>query len=147
MLVCCFCSALTKNTLSVGQRLNEGQSLTSSNGVYFVTMQGDGNLVVYRRGGAGGNEAIWWSRTAGACCGGFSLVMQGDNNLVMYSSRKASGGAVWSSRSICRSTPARAVMQNDGNFVIYAGDNSAIWASGTVGGRKSRHIGRGDRKC
>ena len=139
---------MSKDTLKAGERLRGGESLTSKNDQFFVTMQTDGNLVVYIRGSGADNYPIWASKTNKACCGGFSLSMQSDNNLVVYSSKKQSnGGAVWATGALCKGKPAYAVMQNDGNFVVYASDRTAIWASGTYLGRKSKHSGSGQRIC
>ena len=58
------------DTLTEGQKLVKGESLTSSNGAYTLTLQDDGNLVLAARG-----HAIWASGTNGedvarACRGG-----------------------------------------------------------------------------
>ena len=124
---------MCRNSLIVGDLLTEGQSLTSKNDKYFVSMQRDGNVVVYKRGSGLNNYAIWASKTDKAWCGKFFLTMQMDNNLVAYSTAKKDAVAVWASGSTCRTAPAKAVMQDDGNFVVYAKDGTAIWASGTQG--------------
>ena len=48
------------DTLTEGQKLVKGESLTSSNGAYTLTLQDDGNLVLASRG-----HAIWSSGTNG----------------------------------------------------------------------------------
>ena len=45
------------DTLAEGQKLVNGESLTSSNGAYTLTLQDDGNLVLASRG-----QAIWSSK-------------------------------------------------------------------------------------
>lgn len=108
-----------------------------------VILQSDGNLVVYAPGGV----AKWSSATAFAR--DVRLVMQDDGNLVMYSKgglplwssgsgrtgysantlpttgRLQVGQAIWSNDN-----RFMAIMQGDGNFVVY-GPNGAMWASGT----------------
>lgn len=75
------------DTLKAGQGLVEGQSLISKNGKYSLDLQGDGNLVIYRRYDS---LPIWASNTS---AGGI-LAMQGDGNLVLY----ADGGVpTWAS--------------------------------------------------
>ena len=74
----------------ISNALAAGQSLTSPNGQFRLTMQGDGNLVEY-----GGASVVWASGT------------------------NPSG--------------ARAVVQDDGNFVVYDSSDSALWASDTSG--------------
>jgi surface antigen len=107
-----------------------------------VKLQSDGNMVVYS-----GSTPKWSSSTAPA--GGVRLAMQDDGNLVMYS---RGGIAVWGSYQgklrnnadaiLPRTTIAagnalhsrngkyRAVMQRDGNFVVY-GPNGAEWSTRT----------------
>ncbi|ASA21633.1 hypothetical protein [Paenibacillus donghaensis] len=59
----------------------------------------------------------------------FSLVLQGDGNLVLYPT--GSINALWSSRTYGKNVDW-AVLQEDGNFVIY-GEHSALWATNTFG--------------
>jgi len=55
---------------------------------------------------------------------------QSDGNLVLY--RTSDNAALWSSGT-ANTTPGRAEMQTDGNFVIYNGSGTAIWTTGTSG--------------
>jgi len=92
------------------------------------------------------NNAKGASGTNGSS--GTRIVMQNDGNLVMYTS---SGGAVWASgtnqsvgsqvgvytlhknaRITSPDYRFEAVMQTDGNFVLYFG-STVLWASGTNG--------------
>ncbi|MFI8219996.1 hypothetical protein [Streptomyces sp. NPDC085932] len=58
------------------------------------------------------------------------LVMQSDGNLVMY--RLRDNKAIWASRT--HGNPgAYAVMQKDGNFVIYDASNRFLWHTNTYG--------------
>ena len=109
-----------------GLQMNMGQYLYSPSGTYEAVMQGDGNFVVYRVGGA----SVWSTQTGGK--GGTHIAMQGDGNLVVYT---AGGTAVWSS-STAPSLGDSAVMQDDSNLVIFSGSGPAIWSSngGHVGG-------------
>jgi hypothetical protein len=60
--------------------------------------------------------------------GTYKLIMETNGILELYSGRL--GRVTWS-----RSGPAGsyAIMQNDGNFVLYTSSHAAVWASGTVG--------------
>lgn len=59
-----------------------------------LTMQGDGNLVVYD----GNNKAVWASNTRRSQ-GNYVLIMQRDRNVVIY------GGAVWATGTNRVGTP------------------------------------------
>lgn len=54
--------------------------------------------------------------------------MQGDGNFVVY--RLADGHAMWSTNT-SGSGASVAVMQTDGNFVLYTADNRVVWNTGT----------------
>ncbi len=119
---------------------------TAGNAGAHVRMQADGNLVVYTTAGV----AKWSSNTAPSS--NDVVVMQDDGNLVMYSrgglplwasrggktgyrqdllpteGRLRAGQALWSN-----SGQYRAVMQGDGNFVVYNASNTALFATGTAG--------------
>lgn len=77
--------------LPTGVTLSTGASLTSPNGLFFLVMQGDGNLVEYMHDGSM-TPAVWSSGTWGQ--GPSYLVMQGDGNLVIY---RNGGGSTWAS--------------------------------------------------
>jgi hypothetical protein len=80
---------MSMNTLKTGQTLQVGQSLVSKNGRYSLDVQGDGNLVIYRRADG---KPIWASDTFGQVDG---LSMQGDGNLVLY----LTPGPAWASNT------------------------------------------------
>ncbi len=101
--------------------LNPGQCLYSPDRAQCFIMQGDGNLVLYRRG-----AARWNSHTSGHP--GARLVLQNDGNLVIYS---PTGQALWASWTQGRG-PSRLVVQDDGNVVIYTTAGKATWATNTV---------------
>jgi hypothetical protein len=108
--------------------------LNSRNGIYYLRMQSDGNLVLYQRVGSVGRyrfNAIWSSRTDRRTVSW--AVMQADGNLVLYSRLSLSPRyAVWASGSNGRGTPPYyLIVQNDGNVVIYDRNNRPIWATNT----------------
>ena len=99
-----YCSDFRPN-----ETLFAGQTIWSGNGSYKLTMQSDGNLVVY-----GPSGAIWSARTGGQP--GARASMQSDGHLVVYIGHIP----VWVSGT--NGNPgAYAVMQSDSNFVIYTG--------------------------
>lgn len=106
------------DTLTEGQKLVKGDSLTSSNGAYTLTLQDDGNLVLASRG-----HAIWATGT-----GGQDVVraeVQSDGNFVLYTADKP----VWHTDTKGKKN-VRLVLQDDRNLVLYAGDGAA-WSTKT----------------
>jgi hypothetical protein len=116
-------------------------------------MQTDGNLVVYSAAGT----ALWQTQTYGT--GAAFVQVQDDGNVVVYTSAPA---AVWQTGTFYH--PARldaggtlgvgqrlqspngafeAVMQGDGNFVLY-GPAGWTWQSGTSGSGATRAVVQGD---
>jgi len=77
-----------ESTLFTGEVLHAGESITSGNGAYSLTMQTDGNLVLYASSG----KAMWDSSSSYGSGSQDTLVMQPDGNLVIYT---AAGKAVW----------------------------------------------------
>jgi hypothetical protein len=63
-----------------------------------------------------------------SCNGDYTLDMQGDGNLVLYQN----GTPLWASNT-SGSAADEAIMQDDGNLVLYTSSGSPVWASGTVG--------------
>lgn len=109
------CDFMTTNQCLVAS------SLVSSNGRFRASMQGsDGNFVLYDNG-----VAYYDIKRTGYP--NASLCLQGDGNLVAT----YNGQVYWASGSISSKPPFRAIMQNDGNFVIYDAERS-IWATNTV---------------
>jgi hypothetical protein len=117
----------------------------------FLTLQGDGNLVLYP---PGGGPAEWSAGVAGR--GGVHLQLQDDGNLVLYGMPDPTGDApvVWQTGTdvfrgsvlgegvtlqagqfiLSPDGAFELVMQADGNLVAYgAGSTGALWASGTSG--------------
>lgn len=62
--------------------------------------------------------------------GKWELIMQSDGNLVIY--RRETGHAMWSTNTHGKDV-MRAVMQGDGNFVLYTYAGKPVWASNTAG--------------
>jgi hypothetical protein len=56
------------------------------------------------------------------------LIYQNDGNLVLY----VDGRAMWDSKTAGR-PPGRAIMQDDGDFVVYDAEGALAWTSGTAG--------------
>jgi outer membrane autotransporter protein len=106
------------DTLTEGQKLVKGGSLTSSNGAYTLTLQDDGNLVLAARG-----HAIWASGTNGEDI--VRAEVQSDGNFVLYTADKP----VWHTDTKGKKN-VRLVLQDDRNLVLYSADGSA-WSTKT----------------
>jgi len=106
------------DTLTAGQKLVRGESLTSSNGAYTLTLQDDGNLVLASRG-----QAIWSSSTNGQDV--VRAEVQPDGNFVVYAADKP----VWHTDTKGKKN-VRLVLQDDRNLVLYAADGPA-WSTKT----------------
>ena len=107
------------DTLSEGQKLAKGESITSQNGAYKVILQDDGNLVLYAR-----DRAVWSTGTNGQNV--VRAEVQTDGNFVLYTPDKP----VWHSDTRGKKD-VRLVIQDDRNLVLYAKDNKAVWSSKT----------------
>jgi len=119
-------SCVTDDTLTYDRTLHEDQSLSSQNGVYKLTMQGDGNLVLYKEG----KKPIWASNTCAKGTGPYKLVNQADGNLVLYDS---SNKPHFSSGTCGKGNKCqKLVVQDDGNCVLYE-DTKPLWSTQTSG--------------
>jgi hypothetical protein len=106
--------------LNPGDQLTSDQSLTSANSNFRLTMQDDGNLVLYNKD----NAPLWSSKTDKSDV--HRCIMQPDGNLVLYHVDKS---PAWASNT--NGNPGSyVVMQDDGNLVIYK-PLTPIWATGT----------------
>ena len=92
--------------------LAAGQYLTSPNRLYQLSMQSDGNLVLYYTWPGGRTGSLWSSRTNGVS--GAYAKMQTDGNLVVYDSSNA---ARWASNT-AGSSGAYLTLGNDGNATL-----------------------------
>ncbi|MEJ5915653.1 M15 family metallopeptidase [Pseudokineococcus sp. 1T1Z-3] len=108
--------------LAAGMQLSPGQELRSPDGRTRLSLQQDGNLVVYRADGT-----PQWN--SGTFVRGVRLVQQADGNLVLYT---PAGRAVWHSGTY--GGAARLAVQDDGNLVVYRG-RTPVWYTGWAGAR------------
>ena len=107
--------------MNVGEGLKPGQALQSCDGRFSVAMGNDGDVSVRM-----GANILASTGTTGSDAAVFGLEQNG--NLVV---RGALGKPLWRSNSPVAS-PARVLLQEDGNLVIY-GLNGPLWSSGTHG--------------
>lgn len=106
------------DTLTAGQKLVRGESLTSNNGAYTLTLQDDGNLVLAARG-----QELWAAGTDGQDV--VRAEVQPDGNFVVYTADKP----VWHTHTQGKKG-VKLVLQDDRNLVLYAADGPA-WSTKT----------------
>ncbi|EHQ28251.1 C1 family peptidase [Mucilaginibacter paludis] len=133
--------------------LTVGNSIYSPNNGYRLTLQTDGNLVLYKENSNATETGIWSSRTQGRPSE--SVYFQTDGNLVIYSLGGPIGAhtSVWASglfnnTGLGTTHFAKFYLQDDGNFVMYWPiyyNNNYVYvvfaASDTQGGILGPHPG------
>jgi len=119
-----------KTELLAGETLLTNQKMYSPNRAFYLTMQEDGNLCVYR---TNDNSFIWCSMVYGF--NNAALVMQNDGNLVVYN---GSHEPKWSSKTHpffnskfnnSRNTPVKLMLDNKGVLNLYNSENNIVWMS------------------
>lgn len=113
----------TNDSLSLDEKLDVNERLTSQNQRFILIMQGDGNLVLRD---TQTSKAFWSTKTSGS--GAVRFRLQSDGNLVL---RNASGTPIWSSSSYGKGA-VKLTLQNDGNLVLKNGQGNPVWATDTV---------------
>lgn len=119
-------SAATIDSLAAGSTMYGGDVLRSPGGLVYLTMQTDGNLVIYRTTGPSTRVVVWHTNTPGKP--GSYVVNQGDGNLVIYKPLANNQRvAIWQSGTYGRG-PARLQMQDDQNLVLVGNDGRPTWS-------------------
>jgi hypothetical protein len=113
--------------MGVGSELRPGQSRVSANGSYRLTLQTDGNLVLYLVH-PDQSVDVMWVPVKDRDAPGKVAAMQGDGNFVLYDADPpALSAAIWASHTDAF-PGATLIVQNDGNVVLYQA-GKAVWAS------------------
>jgi hypothetical protein len=115
--------------LRAGQTLTGGDSLVSPNQKFKLTMQTDGNLVLYAVS-ASGTLPVWASGTARAFGTGIYLTMQSDDNLVVDESSAPNTLAIWSSGTNTATPDGDFLaVQSNGLIAIYSPtSDTPVWS-------------------
>ena len=125
---CCrtsFCSSH-----SLGSVISCPNVLDSDNNACFAAMQQDGNLVIYKEGGA-----VWASNTVGYGAGApYKLLVQGDGNALVIDS---TGNCIWKTdtNGFGAGAPYTLDLRDDCSLVLYDKNYAIIWASNSGGPR------------
>ena len=118
----------TKDQILASQSIPVNGSLISSNGLYALGLQADGNVVINRTN-TQPYTPIWSSGSEGR--GGNSLVLGSDGVLRLTG---PDGNPVWQSSNSPMYGFYYFLLQNDGNAVIYrkeGGNTRPVWATGS----------------
>ena len=132
------------DTLTEGQKLEKGGSLTSSNGAYTLTLQDDGNLVLAARG-----QAVWATGTNGQ--NAERLEVQEDGNCRALHAGQAGLAHRYQGREGRQARSAGrpqcgAVRQGRAGLVGEDGDRRAASARARGRGARRRSRGRGSTR-
>lgn len=112
------------NRLNNGESLRSNEFLVSSNGLYKLYLQGDGNLVAIQTS----NGVPYWSSGTGGTYAN-KLVMQGDNNLVLYRDNTP----VWLANNTWGGKSGSFLeMENNGRAVVYK--PTSVWSTNPAPG-------------
>lgn len=119
-----------RSRLKPGDFMKLDDMLCSANKKFKLTFQKDGNLCLDKAGPNNQRVFIWCNmKHSYGQNANTRLRMQKDGNLVVYNNDTK--GAVWATNKYGPETDDHeAVMQDDGNFVIYK-QGKPIWASNT----------------
>ncbi|MFG2335359.1 FG-GAP-like repeat-containing protein [Streptomyces yangpuensis] len=117
-----------------GQTIESGTTLVGRH--LKLSMQADGNLVIYHNSGGEGKGAALWSSDTHGNPGAYAI-MQGDGNFVVYKKDggDGKGGHLWSTATF-GNADAHLRFQDDGNLVVRKkdggeGTGGAVWSSDT----------------
>lgn len=114
-----------RNKLKAGEHLSKGQKLDSSNRIYSLEFQYDGNIVLYKKTTTPAT-ALWSTRTHKTNATSFYL--QTDGNLVLSDPNWA---VKWSSNTHRAGNDCVLYLQDDGNLVLYDRYGAAVWETRT----------------
>ncbi|HET9239711.1 MAG TPA: hypothetical protein VFO10_20795 [Oligoflexus sp.] len=116
--------------LNAGDTLKPGDRLQSSNGLYYVSYQTDGNLALYTAAG----KFLWNTGTSGPA--GYAS-MQADGNFAIYT---ADGRFQWNTGTT--TAGSRLILRDNGNLLVLTPDGQEVWASNTS--IYTNHLSAGD---
>ncbi len=111
-----------RDHLREGRMLSDGEFLVSPSGAYCLTVQSDGNFVLYSGPNPAANTGVVWQSGVTGTVGDYFGIMQTDGNFVVYKGTGPSDnqGYIWSTGTN-GSFPAFLTVKNDGKVYIYEG--------------------------
>lgn len=131
--------SILKTTENMTEFMRTGEYRVSKNLRFFLILQSDGNLCVYRGSGPNDQKGLLWHTNRLGDGGEFFAIMQHDGNLCVY---KGTGptddrGYVWGSQQL-HDGACFTIIQDDGNLCVYKGKDPSekgglVWNSGRTG--------------
>eukprot|EP01084_Bolivina_argentea_P166643 289282_1 len=122
--------------LKVGERIETGEGLRSSDKRFGAVMQSDGNFVVYKLDANSGRIVQHlWSTTINAhvrLSNGYEgryMIYQGDNNFCMYDQNNVWKWCTMAHTSGQNIPTGKVIMQSDSNLCVYNGYNRFMWGT------------------
>lgn len=115
-------SARVQDRISIGDSLNAGENLLSKTGRFKLCHRKNGDVVIYDHFKPKGSQTVWSAGTSGRDSSKLVLARDGFFKLL-----DSDGDEIWRADSK-RNRANHAVMQNDGNFVLYS-DTGPVWSS------------------
>jgi len=128
-----FKGGIALNILTAGNALFGNQTQYLSNSGYYLVMQPDCNLVMYRGSSLATSHQVWQTSTAGNGSDCW-LTMQADSDLVMYNATCGPPCALWASKSYMSGKPDPSfflMLQSNGELDIYnfQNDNPKLYST------------------
>lgn len=117
-----------RTEFGAGAQLGPGDKIFSPNGLNYLAMQSDGNLVEFIPPGSDGRPTEVWRRSAGSRDSIFRG--QDDGNFVLIA---PGNRPVWSTETSSRDSVIQ--LQDDRNLVVYGPGHVAAWSNNVAGGR------------
>ena len=107
------------NNCSKNGILKKGKYLESTNGIYTLKLQENGNLEIFCQ-----NVSIWETKTINNNVD--LLYFDPNGNLVLFGNNKS---IIWAAG--IGLDPTKLIMQDDGNLVLYKDDDQSVWSTST----------------
>ncbi|CEO95701.1 unnamed protein product (mitochondrion) [Plasmodiophora brassicae] len=106
-----------------------GNLIASDDGMYVFIIEPDCNAAVVK---VDNNVTLWTMVPPGSMAGSRPCQVRLNASALVMTDRD--GNPIWTSKSFAQGpAPYSLKMQNDGNLVLYAGDNKALWQTDTYG--------------
>lgn len=128
-----------QRVLPMNRCLNVGDRIAAGNGMFFATLDGDGQLRVYRGACPAQEQGVLWASGRAAEGGRFFALVQSDGNFCIYrgDGLSANEGWHWGTQMTAEGGRFHAVLNNDGSLSVCKGSDPAIapdqlWSSGAT---------------